>query len=458
MTVQARHDPISGIDLERQPPHDLAAEEAVLGAMLLSRDAVAEVLESGLRGTDFYRPPHETIFDVIVDMYGRGEAHDPIAVVGVLREAGELGRVGGGPRLQELAAALPSVPAVVMYAEIVMEQARRRRLVEVGTRLTQAAYSGQGKAMRIADGATQAIQDAVSTADTADLHLVGDLVQPTLDEFEAIAAHDGTMRGVPTGFADLDTMLNGLQPGQLVIAAARPAIGKSTFALDIARHAAVTHRHPTLLFSMEMGRVELVSRLLSAEAKVLLNRMRGGHLSDNDWDRIALVLGRLADAPLVIDDSAYLTIAQMLAKARRVQQRHGLRLIVVDYLGLLSSPGGRFKTESRQVEVSEFSRALKLMAKQLDVPILALSQLNRNPEQRADKKPMLSDLRESGSIEQDADVVVLLHREDAYDPDSERAGEADLIVAKQRNGPTGTVTVAFQGDYSRFVDMAPGIG
>ena len=255
---------------------------------------------------------------------------------------------------------------------------------------------------------------------------------------------------MPTGFAELDELTNGLHAGQMIIVAARPAVGKSTLALDLARSAAVKNGLTTVYFSLEMGKTELVMRLLSAEAGVPLNHIRNGRMSEDDWQQIVRKTGHVQEAPLFIDDSPNLTMMEIRSKARRLRQRNDLRLVIIDYLQLMSS--GR-KVESRQLEVSEFSRQIKLLAKELQIPVIALCQLNRGPEQRNDKKPMLSDLRESGSLEQDADVVILLHREDAYDRDSPRAGEADFIVAKHRNGPTATVTTAFQGHYSRFVDM-----
>ena len=272
-----------------------------------------------------------------------------------------------------------------------------------------------------------------------------------LTEIEAISNRGGNMVGVPTGFADLDSLTNGLHAGQLIILAARPALGKSTLALDIARTASIKHSLTSVIFSLEMSRNEIIMRLLSAEAQVALHHMRAGSMSDNDWTKLATKMGSVSEAPLFIDDSPNLTMMEIRAKCRRLKQRHDLRLVVVDYMQLMTS--GK-RVESRQQEVSEFSRSLKLLAKELQVPVIAVSQLNRGPEQRTDKRPMLSDLRESGSLEQDADMVILLHRDDAYERESPRAGEADFIVAKHRNGPTSTITVAFQGHYSRFVDMA----
>jgi replicative DNA helicase len=278
-------------------------------------------------------------------------------------------------------------------------------------------------------------------------------MESTLDEIEAINNRDGEMIGVPTGFADLDELTNGLHPGQMVIVAARPAMGKSTLGLDFCRAASIHHNMTSVIFSLEMTRNEITMRLLSAEAKIPLNHMRNGNMNDDDWTRLARKMGEVSSSPLFIDDSPNMTMMEIRAKARRLKQRHGLRLIVIDYMQLMTS--GK-KVESRQLEVSEFSRQIKLLAKELELPVVALSQLNRGPEQRSDKRPMMSDLRESGSLEQDADMVILLHREDVYERESARPGEADLIVAKHRNGPTREITVAFQGHYSRFVDMAHG--
>jgi len=280
---------------------------------------------------------------------------------------------------------------------------------------------------------------------------LNEIMGEALTEIEAISNRDGEMVGVPTGFTDLDSLTNGLHAGQLVMIAARPALGKSTMALDVCRTASIKHGLTSVIFSLEMSRNEIVMRLLSAEAQVPLQHMRSGTMSESDWSKLAGKMGTVSDAPLFIDDSPNMNLMEIRAKCRRLKQRHDLRLVVVDYLQLMSS--GK-RVESRQQEVSEFSRSLKLLAKELDVPVIAISQLNRGPEQRQDKRPMLADLRESGSLEQDADMVLLLHREDFYERESPRAGEADFIVAKHRNGPTATITVAFQGHYSRFVDMA----
>ena len=759
----------SAPEFERTPPQDIAAEQSVLGGMLLSKDAIADVVEV-VRANDFYKPAHQTIFDVVVDLYGKGEPADPITVSAELTRLGEIGRVGGAPYLHTLLSSVPTAANAGFYARIVAEQAILRRLVEAGTRIVQLGYgaSGSGGVDDTVDRAQQAIYDVTERRSSEDYTLLEQLMQPTMDELEAIGSRGGSMSGVPTGFVDLDGLTNGLHPGQLIVIAGRPGLGKalaldtdlptptgwttmgevsvgtrlldaagrptrvvaatevlhgrpcfevtfsdgtrvvadaehqwltstcafraavaqpavrttaelaasmhrepgdgqaehavatteplqlpeadlllppyvlgvwlagrgaagapaagddpelllhlevegiedaivqerlqalgvlgdehvpraylrgsqaqrrallaglmdsdgtvsetgdlrldvrseqlardvhelvvslghrctvtsravrsrhatswtvgwatdervfrlehkhllhkqltratggrsqreivsvvpvrsvpvrcvevdnaehlylatrsmvpthnSTLGLDIARAASVKSGLPSAIFSLEMSKTEITMRLLSAEARVPLHHMRSGTMTDDDWNRLAKRMGEVAEAPLYIDDSPNLTMMEIRAKARRLRQRNDLRLIVIDYLQLMS---GNKKAESRQQEVSELSRSLKLLAKELEVPVIAMSQLNRGAEQRTDKKPQIADLRESGSIEQDADMVILLHREDAYEKESPRAGEADFIVAKHRNGPTATITVAFQGHYSRFVDMNP---
>ncbi len=762
--------PGSSRDAERTPPQDIAAEQSVLGGMLLSKDAIADVVET-VRGQDFYRPAHQTIYDVIVDLYGRGEPADAITVSAELAKRGEIARVGGAPYLHTLLSSVPTAANAGYYAKIVADKAILRRLVEAGTRIVQLGYSGTGGEVDdIVDRAQGAIYDVTERRASDDYSILESLLQPTLDEIEA-SGHRGTgLTGVPTGFADLDALTNGLHPGQLVVIAARPAVGKalaldtplptptgwttmgavaegdhligadgmptrvvaatevltgrpcfevefddgtvivadaqhqwlthtrpgaqapavrttaeiaesvqcargerdadhavpnaspldlpeaplpvppytfgvwigsdapssiafagdehemalhiaddgfttqsvdpllrslgvvanrhlpsqylraaaaqrrallaglldagatvtptgvveiafanrrvafdvrelivslgyrcnvtsmpvdghaaepsithgltfsphdnvfrlerkclalkealragalpanarfitdvrripsvpvrcvqvdnaahlylaghsmipthnSTLALDFARSTSIKHRQASVLFSLEMSKHEITMRLLSAEARIPLQTMRTGQMRDDDWVKLTRRLGEMASAPLYIDDSPNLTMMEIRAKARRLKQRHDLRLILVDYLQLMTS---HTRVENRQQEVSQISRSLKLLAKELEVPVVALSQLNRGPEQRTDKRPQLSDLRESGAIEQDADIVILMHREDIYERESPRAGEADLIVAKHRNGPTNTIVVAFQGHYSRFVDMAAG--
>ncbi|MFM9877083.1 MAG: replicative DNA helicase [Rhodoglobus sp.] len=437
---------------DRVPPHDLLAEQSAIGGMLLSKDAVADVIET-VRGLDFYIPKHETIFEAVMTLYSHGEPTDVIAVTDELTKTGELTRAGGAEYLHTLTALVPTAANAGFYASIVAEKAVLRRLVEAGTRIVQMGYASEGEVVDLVNNAQAEIYAVTGGVESEDFVPLTEAVTTAIDEIETAMGRDGKMVGVPTGFAELDDLTNGLHPGQLIILAARPALGKSTLGLDFARSAAIKHDMPTIIFSLEMGRSEIAMRLLSAEASVPLQHMRKGTVHTNDWTTIASTRGRINDAPLYIDDSPNMTLVEIRAKCRRLKQRVGLKMVIIDYLQLMTS--GK-KVESRQQEVSEFSRALKLLAKELNVPVIAISQLNRGPEQRADKKPALSDLRESGSLEQDADMVILLHRESAYEAENPSAGTADFIVAKHRNGPTRTITVGFHGHFSRFVDLPPG--
>jgi len=434
----------------RTPPHDLLAEQSALGGMLLSKDAVADVVE-GVRAEDFYLPKHEVIFAAILDLYSHGEPTDVIAVTDELTKSGSLQRAGGAEYLHTLTGLVPTAANAGYYAQIVAERAVLRRLVEAGTRIVQMGYASEGEVVDLVNQAQAEIYGVTGEDASEDYVPLVDAISTAVDEIEHARGRGDEMLGVPTGFADLDELTNGLHPGQLVIVAARPGLGKSTLALDFARAASVRYNQPSIFFSLEMGRSEIAMRLLAAEASIPMHHLRKGDMHDDEWQRLAAKRGDIADAPLFIDDSPNLTLVEIRAKCRRLAQKGGLKLVVIDYLQLMTS--GK-KVESRQQEVSEFSRALKLLAKELQVPVVALSQLNRGPEQRADKKPALSDLRESGSLEQDADIVILLHREDAYERDHPRAGEADLIVAKHRNGRQDTIAVTFSGMYSRFGDLA----
>jgi replicative DNA helicase len=671
----------------RQPPQDLLAEQCVLGGMLLSKDAIADVVER-LRAEDFYRPSHATVYTTILDLYGRGEPADTVAVAAELDRRSVLRRVGGAPYLHTLIAAVSTAANAGYYAGIVVEKATLRRLVEAGTRVVQYGYAGADgvDVAEVVDRAQAEVYNVTDERRSNDVEPLYDLLQPTLEEIDAIC-NGGARTGVPTGFGKLDEITCGLHPGQMVVVAARPGVGKalalatplptpqgwttmghisvgdellgadgtptrvvaatpimvgrpcydvtfsdgtvitadaehqwmtrggiittaelqvgtviptaapialpaappvgapayrvgrwlagddrvancgaerwawmylrgslqqrramlrgvfeaaahvygspgdgfvvdarwrraehrtlvvdllctlghvvgagwpgepivvmaaerrvtavqarlsvpvrcvqvdgadrlylagprmvpthnSTLGLDFMRSCSLRHQLPSIIFSLEMSKSEIVMRLLSAEAKVKLADMRAGRISEEEWRRLGALMGEIADAPLYIDDSPNLTMMEIRAKARRLRQRAGLKLIVVDYLQLMTS--GK-KVESRQQEVSDFSRSLKLLAKELEVPVVAISQLNRGPEQRSDKRPMLSDLRESGAVEQDSDVVILLHRPDVYDQHGSRGGEADLIVAKHRNGPQATIAVAHQLHFSRFANMA----
>jgi replicative DNA helicase len=419
--------------------------------MLLSKDAIADVIDIGLHAGDFYRPNHGVIFDAILALSTDGEPADPVTIVARLTEDGTIGRVGGASYIHDLIGAVPAAANAGYYARIVAERSVRRGVVEVGGRITQAGY-GAGDTEDVVQQAQQWVYELTKDDGGDDLRLLEFLLQPVMDEVEASSGGNGALTGVPSGFLDLDRLTNGFHPGQLIVIAGRPGMGKSTVGLDIVRSAAFRNRLTTAVFTLEMSNAEIVMKLLSAESKVPLSNLRNGFMSDEDWIKLGRAVGDLSEAPLWIDDGAGLNLMQIRSKARRLKQQHDLKLVVIDYMQLLSSAGKR--PENRQQEVSELSRGLKVMAKELEVPVIAISQLNRASEARMDKRPQLSDLRESGSIEQDADMVILLHRDDYYEKECPRAGEADLIVAKHRNGPTETITLAFQGHFSRFVDMS----
>lgn len=394
--------PDDGPGMDRMPPQDVDAERSVLGGMLLSKDAIADVLEL-VRGVDYYRPAHELIHDAILDLFGRGEPADAITVADELTKRGNLQRAGGQAYLHQLMQAVPTAANAGYYAEIVAERAILRRLVEAGTRIVQMGYGQGGGEVEDVVNAAQAEVYAVSDKRGAeDYQVIGEIFDATVDEIEHASGSAGEMIGVPTGFADLDALTNGLHGGQMIVVAARPAMGKSTMGLDICRSASIQHGLTSAIFSLEMSKTEIVMRMLSAEASIQLQKLRKGEVDEHDWAKIAETQGRLSVAPLFIDDSPNLSLMEIRAKARRLKQQHNLRLVVIDYLQLMTS--GK-KVESRQQEVSEFSRALKLLAKELEVPVIAISQLNRGPEQRTDKKPQMSDLRESGCLPADTRVL-----------------------------------------------------
>ncbi|MDT0412726.1 MULTISPECIES: replicative DNA helicase [Streptomyces] len=442
-------------DFERVPPQDLDAEQSVLGAQMFSKNAIADVLDSPMQPRDYYRPVHETIQAAILDLYGKGEPVDPITVAAELTRRGELTRIGGAPYLHTLVQAVTSVGNAEYHAEIVHERAVQRRLTEAGARIAQLGFAAEGDLDDLRSAVEAEILDALATRhQKAGYDYIRKDVPAFWDQLDTKMQGGPTMTGLSTGLLDLDALTNGFQPGQLIIIGARPAMGKTTLALDFARAAAIKNHRTCAFFSLEMGRDEITQRIYSAEARVGLHQIRAGTVDNDGLDRLAQRTPAIEAAPLIVDDSPNLSLVEIRSRARRIKQSAGgLDLLVVDYLQLMNSGSGR-RAESRQQEVSDMSRNLKLLAKELDVPVIALSQLNRGPEQRVDKTPQLGELRESGSIEQDADMVILLHREDAHEKETPRAGEADLIVAKHRNGPTAKLTVAAQLHYSRFVDMA----
>ena len=441
------------VSLQKLPPQNIEAEQMVLGAILIENDAINNVM-SILTPEDFYKDIHRRIFTSMLEMFERREAIDLVTLTDALRGKVGLEAVGGASYLATLVSLVPTAANIKYHAKIVREKSVLRQLIHTSTDIITQCYDDS----RTVDS----VDELLNTAERSIFEIAQKEIGEAFWSLKNIVGHSFKMvedlyerkemvTGIPTGFVDLDNMTSGLQPSDLIIIAGRPSMGKTAFCLNIAAHAAIDKKKIIAIFSLEMARNEIVMRLLSAEAAVALHHMRSGTMGDADWDRLARKMSAVSEAPLYIDDSPNMTMNEIRAKCRRLKQRNDLRLIVIDYIQLMSS--GK-KVESRQQEVSEFSRQLKLLAKELDVPIVALSQLNRGPEQRTDKRPMLSDLRESGSLEQDADIVILIHREDLYDRESPKAGEAELIVAKHRNGPTKNLQVAFQGHYSRFVDMA----
>ena len=435
----------------RVPPHNVDAEASLIGAMLLSRDAIGPAVEL-LDGDQFYVPAHGYIFDAVASLYGAGEPADPVTVAEELTRSGLLDQVGGPQRLLELQMATPATSNAARYAKIVEDHALLRRLIGVAGEISELGYSHPDDVVKTIDEAESMMFQVAERRVVDSTKSIRDLLDANLDRLEELYERGESITGLPTGYMDLDELLSGLQPNALIVIGARPAMGKTAFALGLAAHAALQAQRPVLFFSLEMGHLELTQRILCSDAKVDAQRLRTGKLSEDDWPKITRSVGRLAEAPIWIDDNPNLTVMEIRAKARRLKARLGdLGLVVVDYLQLMTGRGG---AESRQVEVSEMSRGLKILARELETPIMALSQLSRGLEGRTDKRPMLADLRESGSIEQDADVVAFIYRDEVYNTESPDIGTAEIIVAKHRNGPTGTVRLAFIAHYTRFANMA----
>jgi replicative DNA helicase len=436
----------------RVPPQNIEAEESLLGAMLLSKEAIATAVET-VNAADFYKPAHGHLFEAIVTLYGAGEPVDPVTVAEALQRAGVLDGIGGKNAVLRIQTGTPAASNAAFYARIVAEHALLRRLVSVGSEIAELGYTLPDDITEVLDRAESLVFDVANRRQTTSLRGIHATLQDSLAHLEALFEHDGQTTGIPTGFRDLDEVLLGWQPSNLIVVAARPGQGKTAFALGTATHAALHEHRPVIFFSMEMGYLELTQRILAAEAGINSRLLRTGRIPESDWTRISHAVGRLADARLFIDDNPHLTVMDMRAKCRRLKAQHGdLGLVVVDYLQLMST--GQRRAENRQVEVSDLSRGLKVLARDLDVPVIALSQLNRSLEYRADKRPMLADLRESGALEQDADIVAFIYRDDTYNPDSSDKGMAELIVAKHRNGPTAKVRLAFLEHLTRFSDLA----
>ena len=428
------------------PPHDDAAELAVLGAMFLDREAASLALEM-LTGEDFYRPDHRQVFEAAEELYHSGVPIDMITVKNKLEEKQVFEQIGGLPFLANISTSVGSSANMRHYAAIVEEKSVLRRLIRTANNISQMSYEGKTDVNAIMDTAEKGIFDIMQNRHSDQFHHIRDIAVDSIEKIEDIYRSKGKLTGVPTGFVDFDQKTAGLQKSDLILLAARPSMGKTAFALNIIQNAAIRSNVPTAVFSLEMSREQLVNRMLCSEAMLDAQRLRTGELTDSDWADLIQAMGPLSQAPIYIDDTPGVTPMEVRSKCRRLKVEKGLGLIVIDYLQLMS---GNSRNDSRQQEISEISRALKAIAREMEAPVIALSQLSRACEQRADHRPMLSDLRESGAIEQDADVVAFLYRDEYYFPDTEKKNQAELIIAKQCNGPTGTVDRTWMGQYTKF--------
>jgi|LFRM01.1.fsa_nt_gb replicative DNA helicase len=434
---------------QRIPPHSLEAEQSVLGSMLLDKEAVAAAAEV-LQGEDFYSDAHKEIYEAILDIYDRGEPVDLVTLAEELRQRGTLEAAGGGTYISDLAMAVPSTANVGYYIRIVEEKSILRKLISASNEIIKESYEASEDLDIIIDHAEKKIFDISQKKNARSFESIKTILLETYAQIEELTKNKGKIVGVPTGFYDFDMRTSGLHPSDFILIAARPSMGKTSFAINIAQNAAVRHSIPVAIFSLEMAKEQLVQRMLSSEAHIELQKIRTGDLTEEDWIKLVQAATPLSQAPIFIDDTPAISAMEIRSKARRLKMEHDLGLIVIDYLQLMS---GRGRYESRQQEVSDISRSLKALARELQVPVVALSQLSRGPESRQDHRPLLSDLRESGAIEQDADLVVFLYRDEYYNPDTEKKNIAEAIIAKQRNGPTGTVELAWLGQYTKFVSL-----
>lgn len=434
--------------IERLPPQSLESEQAVIGGLLLSGESITRVVDL-LEPEHFYRKTHQVIYAAILDLFEKNEPIDIVTISQYLKDEGKLDSVGGRQYITDLSLSVATTANIEYYARIVQEKALLRSLIKAGTEIVGTCYE-ENDADAAIDRAEHLIFSLAHRRGMQQLVHIKNIVESSFQQIEYRYENRDSLSGVPSGFYDLDALTSGFQPSDLIIVAARPSMGKTALCLNIAQHVAIEQKIPVAIFSLEMSKEQLVQRMLCSEASIDANRLRTGHLHTNDWTHLAMAMGRLGEAPVFIDDSALLNVLEIRAKARRLKAEYkGLGLIVIDYIQLLQ---GRKQTDNRVQEVSEISRSLKTLAREINVPVIALSQLSRAVEARQNKRPMLSDLRESGSIEQDADIVMFIYRDDYYNPESEHRGEAEIIIAKQRNGPTGTVDLLYQSSITRFLN------
>lgn len=434
---------------QKVPPHDIEAEQAILSSMFIDKEAVAAAMEL-LKSDSFYRPDHQLIFEAAMELYSAGKPIDIITVKSRLEDRGVFEQVGGIAYIAQIASAVGSSVNARHYAQIVEQKAVLRRLIKTTTEISQECYDGKNNLNTIMENAEKGIFDIMNGRTSGEMSHIREVTVSAFEKIEDIYKNKGKLTGVATGFADFDAKTAGLQRSDLVLLAARPSMGKTAFALNIAQNAAIRHNVPVAIFSLEMSKEQLVNRMLCSEAMIDAQKLRTGELMDDDWPKLIQAMGPLSQANIYIDDTPGVSPMDIRSKCRKMKLEKGLGLILIDYLQLMSGDG---KIESRQQEISAISRSLKAIAREMDAPVIALSQLSRACEQRSDHRPMLSDLRESGAIEQDADVVAFLYRDEYYFPETEAKNQAELIIAKQRNGPTGTVNLAWLGQYTKFGNL-----
>ena len=441
---------MSDLFADRTPPQNIEAEQAVLGAIFIDDQALVTATES-LTPEDFYRASHQRIFTVMLNVSQRGEPVDLVTVTSELQTKKWLEEVGGVTYLSDLANAVPTASNVRYYSEIVEEKSLLRRLIRVATNIATEGYAADEEVSTILNDAEKTILEVSQKKNAGAFIPIKDVLVDAFDNIEMLQNREGDITGIPSGFSELDTITAGFQRNDLIIVAARPSVGKTAFALNISQNVATKTDENVAIFSLEMGAEQLVMRMLCAEGNIDAQRLRTGKLEEEDWQKLTMAMGSLSKAGIYIDDTPGIKVNDIRAKCRRLKQERGLGMIMIDYLQLIQ--GDARSGEGRQQEVSEISRSLKGLARELEVPVIALSQLSRGVESRQDKRPMMSDIRESGSIEQDADIVAFLYRDDYYDQESEKKDIIEIIIAKQRNGPVGTVELAFVKEYNKFVNL-----
>lgn len=433
------------------PPQNIEAEQAVLGAMLISKEAIAEAAQI-LIPVDFYREAHRIVYEAMLDLANKNQAVDNLTVIEQLNKSGQLEKVGGIAFVTALANTVPTAANVIFYAKIVKEKSLMRRLINTATAIATMGYEDSEDADTIMDKAEKMILEIASNRKTSDFTPIKQIVIDTFSKIEGLYESKGGLTGLSTGFKDLDRLTTGLQPSDLILVAARPSMGKTAFTLNIASHVAIKENKPVAFFSLEMSKEQLMQRMLCAEGLIESQRLRVGDLDEQDWQKLIAAADKFSKAPLYIDDTPGISIMELRSKARRLQQEKGLSLILIDYLQLMQGRNNK-GNDNRQQEISEISRSLKSLARELNVPVIALSQLSRSVESRQIKKPMLSDLRESGSLEQDADIVMFLYREDYYNAETENKNITDVIIAKHRNGPVDSIQLFFHKQFTKFADL-----